>query len=354
MRATHGKTRARTARLATAALVVVFLTMGSATLSSAKVSHQDLVDAQNHLAQLNDHLSLLIEQYDAANLQLQQVQARLADERSAATHAQASYDQARAYLSARAAQAYEGAGSQIDLLLGATTLADFTDRLEFLDSVANQDVEAATQAEAARELARRTAEELAATVRAQQALLKTLDGQKADIEGGIAEQKTLIGSIQKELSAQAAAAAIKKSEPPPAPSPPGGGTPSPSPTPPPPPPPPSGGAGAAVAAAFSAIGVPYVWGGDNPQDGFDCSGLTMWSWAQGGVSLPHSSAAQYDAVPHVSQDDLQPGDLLFFYSPIHHVAIYVGGGMVIEALHPGTTVLEDVPDWANYVGAGRP
>ena len=88
--------------------------------------------------------------------------------------------------------------------------------------------------------------------------------------------------------------------------------------------------------------------------GFDCSGLTMWSWAHGGVSLPHSSAAQYAVLPHVSRDQIQPGDLLFFYSPIHHVALYVGGGLVIEAHHPGTVVAMDVPDWPNYVGAARP
>jgi cell wall-associated NlpC family hydrolase len=80
----------------------------------------------------------------------------------------------------------------------------------------------------------------------------------------------------------------------------------------------------------------------------------MWSWAHGGVSLSHSSAAQYAELPHLSRDQLRPGDLLFFYSPIHHVALYVGGGQVIEALHPGTTVLKDTPDWDNYVGAARP
>jgi cell wall-associated NlpC family hydrolase len=103
------------------------------------------------------------------------------------------------------------------------------------------------------------------------------------------------------------------------------------------------------------IGVPYVWGGSDPNVGFDCSGLTMWSWAQAGISLPHSSALQYAVLPHVARAELQPGDLVFFYSPIHHVGIYVGGGMMIHAPHTGAYVelvsLDSEPD---YVGAGRP
>jgi cell wall-associated NlpC family hydrolase len=118
------------------------------------------------------------------------------------------------------------------------------------------------------------------------------------------------------------------------------------------------GAEAAVNAAYSVLGVPYLWGGSNPDEGFDCSGLTMWAWAQGGVSLPHSSSAQYSVTPRVSSDDLQPGDLLFFYSPISHVALYVGNNQMIHATNPtdGPVHLESIADywWDVYVGAGRP
>ena len=115
----------------------------------------------------------------------------------------------------------------------------------------------------------------------------------------------------------------------------------------------NGDASAAVAAAYSAIGVPYVYAGSSPQTGFDCSGLTMWAWAHAGVSLPHSAAMQYDSIPHVSASQLQPGDLVFFYSPISHVAMYVGGGMMIEAPHTGAYVRK-VPLRQDFVGAGRP
>jgi peptidoglycan DL-endopeptidase CwlO len=119
----------------------------------------------------------------------------------------------------------------------------------------------------------------------------------------------------------------------------------------------SGGAAAAVAAAESQLGVPYVWGGETPGVGFDCSGLTQWAWGEAGVSIPRTAQDQFDAIPQVSLSDLEPGDLLFWgygTGDIYHVAMYVGGGEVIQAPETG----EDVsisPIWDDQlVGAGRP
>jgi cell wall-associated NlpC family hydrolase len=109
-----------------------------------------------------------------------------------------------------------------------------------------------------------------------------------------------------------------------------------------------------VRAAYSVLGTPYVWGMAEPHVGMDCSGLTMWSWGQVGVSLPHSSAMQYAVVTHISRSDIVPGDLLFFYSPIHHVAMYIGGNRMIEESHPGTVAHVATIYWQYFVGAGRP
>jgi cell wall-associated NlpC family hydrolase len=126
-----------------------------------------------------------------------------------------------------------------------------------------------------------------------------------------------------------------------------------------PPPTAAGGAGA-VQAAESQIGVPYVWGGESPKGsaspGFDCSGLTAWSWGQVGVGLPHYSGAQMADSTPVPVSDLQPGDLLF-YGPggSEHVAMYVGGGSMIEAPYTGASVwITGLRLGDGFVGAGRP
>ena len=110
-------------------------------------------------------------------------------------------------------------------------------------------------------------------------------------------------------------------------------------TPPHPPPPLAPGAAGAVQAAESEVGVPYLWGGTSPSTGFDCSGLVMWAYAQVGISLPHYSGAQFDDTTHIPLADIEPGDLLF-YGPggDEHVAMYVGGGSMVEAPYTGADV----------------
>ena len=115
----------------------------------------------------------------------------------------------------------------------------------------------------------------------------------------------------------------------------------------------SGRAGAAVQYAMAQVGDAYVYGAMG-ENAFDCSGLTMRAWAQAGVSLPHSSGAQYGSGPHIAASDLQPGDLVFYYSPISHVGIYIGNGMIVHAANPGTGVAVTGLYSMPYVGAVRP
>lgn len=115
----------------------------------------------------------------------------------------------------------------------------------------------------------------------------------------------------------------------------------------------SGRAAAAVQYAMAQVGDAYVYGAMG-ENAFDCSGLTTRAWAQAGVSLPHSSSAQFSSGPRIAASDLQPGDLVFYYSPISHVGMYIGNGMIVHAANPGTGVavagLHSMP----YVGAVRP
>ena len=115
----------------------------------------------------------------------------------------------------------------------------------------------------------------------------------------------------------------------------------------------SGRAAAAVAYAMAQVGDAYVYGAMG-ENAFDCSGLTMRAWAQAGVSLPHSSGAQYGSGPRIAASDLQPGDLVFYYSPISHVGIYIGNGLIVHAANPGTGVAVTGLYSMPYVGAVRP
>ena len=92
-----------------------------------------------------------------------------------------------------------------------------------------------------------------------------------------------------------------------------------------------------IQAALSRIGSPYSWGASGPS-AFDCSGLVMWSFQQAGISLPHSSQALAQGGQPVSMDQMQPGDLITYYSDASHVGIYIGDGMMVHASTYGTPV----------------
>ncbi|MFC6694487.1 C40 family peptidase [Nocardioides daphniae] len=115
----------------------------------------------------------------------------------------------------------------------------------------------------------------------------------------------------------------------------------------------SGRAAAAVKAALAQVGDAYVYGAVGP-DAYDCSGLTMMAWGAAGVGLPHSSSAQFSSGARVAQNDLKPGDLVFYYSPISHVGMYIGNGQIVHAANPSSGVRIAGVFSMPYVGAVRP
>jgi peptidoglycan DL-endopeptidase CwlO len=119
-------------------------------------------------------------------------------------------------------------------------------------------------------------------------------------------------------------------------------------------PPPSSVSGIAVNAASGQLGVAYRFAAESPGVAFDCSGLTKYAWGKAGVYLPHQSSAQYASTPHIPKDQAQPGDLIFYYSPIGHVGIYIGGGAMIHAPSPGDVVKVSPVYWNKVVGVSRP
>ena len=322
----------RITRLVLAAFLVVpaFVVSVSAT-SAATPTKQQVEAAKQRLAQLQTQFEASVERWNNAKYELGQAQARLADAKAMKDAADKDAAAARAALAQRAVDAYTGMGSDLDVLLGAQSFSEFSDRLEFMGAIAQSDSDLAAQADAAGQRAAWAAQQYAHAVSDAQTHLTEMTSERQQIQSNLAEQQTLAANLsaqwQAAIAAQqraAAAAAAQErasvSAPVPVDPPPTGGY---------VPPANASAAQIAVGAAYSVIGAPYVFGA------FDCSGLTSWAWAQAGISLPHSALAQLSSLPQVPLSAVQPGDIIYYGSVSPHVAIYVGGGSIIHARHPG-------------------
>lgn len=112
--------------------------------------------------------------------------------------------------------------------------------------------------------------------------------------------------------------------------------------------------------AYQVLGTPYRWGSDGRDGRFDCSGMTQAAYAAAGVTIPRVSRQQWYAGQHVTREQLQPGDLVFYAhdttdpATIHHVGIYVANGHMIDAPHTGAVIRFDRIDRPDYIGAVRP
>jgi len=169
-------------------------------------------------------------------------------------------------------------------------------------------------------------------------LEKTLAAEKADVDEKAAEAEDLLETLEARAAAVVAAPASRSAERSPV-------TIKDVPV--------SGRAKAAVQFALAQVGKSYVYGAAGPSS-YDCSGLTMSAWAAAGVALPHSSSAQMGATTPISISQLQPGDLVFYYSPVSHVGIYIGNGQIVDAANPSTGVRIAGVSSMPISGAGRP
>jgi cell wall-associated NlpC family hydrolase len=354
--------------------------VGDPSISAKQTEAQSVM---GQVQQLDSSLERVIQAYDLATVKLNQVRADYEANHAQLQVAKQSLKRAQAALSARLVSLYtsNGQNDSLEVLLGASSLDDLVSRFNTANRISSQDTQVLGEVThldnevKAREVRLKHAKAEAA------ALVRERASERASIQGQLAARRALLSSIRgqiahlqaqeaarqaelrRELAArvaaqqqQAPAQALSSTVAPVASSSGGGGGSSSSsssssvssgPAPPPT-------HSSVVAIAEQYLGVPYRWGGASPS-GFDCSGLVMYVFAQVGVSLPHSSYAQYGMGSPVSRDQLQPGDLVFF-DGLGHVGIYVGGGQFIHAPHTGDVVrISSLSGWysSSYVGARR-
>ena len=337
-------TRIRRTLLVLTVAAVALLGIVPASLSQAE-PRPSVSEVQRRIDALNVRIEAVNEDYDGSRLDLAVAKRKAGVAHSRVRAAQAQFDKVRTSIQAVAAAAYRSGGAdQFVQLISTSSPQTFLDRASSLDRIAaGQSAQMAAAATARHRL--KTAQADADREQAaQQALANNMSRQKREIESALAEQQRLLGSLRaderRQLASQqasrlrdAARASRSRAETYNGPA--------------------SGRAAIAVQEAYRQLGKPYQWGAAGP-DRFDCSGLTMWVWGKAGVSLPHQSRAQYAGGRKVSKSDLQPGDLVFYGSPIHHVGIYIGNGQKIAAPQTGDVVKIGSAWRDDYVGAIRP
>ena len=322
------------------------------------------------MQQLSDSLERARSQYDAATAQLAGIQRDLKENRRELRVAKHNLKASQRAIAQRLVALYtSNQESTLEVILGARSLDDMITRMDNAKTITSEDAAVLAQVKQFRGTVGRVGHKLQHERATQARVVAQRAAAKQAIESKIAQEHSLYSSIQGEIAklvaadrarqlAMAAAAAQRlRAEqaqqaqqqastvvgvsaatpqadtvvaPPPT-------------------------HGNVVQYAMSQLNTPYVWGGAAP-GGFDCSGLVMWSYAQVGVSLPHSSYAMWNMGVPVSKDQLQPGDLVFF-DALGHVGLYIGGGQFIDAPHTGAVVEIASLDagWyaQTYVGARR-
>jgi len=294
-------------------------------------------DATRLVTQASHQLEVVSEQVNDARVTLDKQKAAAARADKAAAEAQARLDAYGDQIRQLARSAYTSDGlTQLHVLMTSDSAEDFVSQLGTLDAIAghtNDMVAEVSRTAAAAKAARTEA------AQAQQAAQKTFDrvaAEQKDLQAKIADYKRQYAALTAPQQLQvrtahagttlAAPTSVKAN---------------------------SAAAQKAVNTALAQVGDPYVWGAAGP-DAFDCSGLMQYAYSAAGISLPHSSSAQSRMGTPVSRSQLQPGDLVFFYSPVSHVGMYIGNGKMVHASTSGEPVkVVDLDSMGSYNSARR-
>jgi peptidoglycan DL-endopeptidase CwlO len=345
-------------------LVAVAAALVSATAATADPSvDAKQSQAQQVLGQINAidvQLGAAVEAYNSANVHLQKIQGDLRDNAFELRVSRVNLKRSQAALEKRLVSIYTTGDqdSTLAVLLGSSNIDDLLNRMETIHSTSKQDAQIVRDVTTAKRQIQQHRVQLQQAKTEQERVVAQRAAERQHIQAQLADRRQLLSSIRsqiQQLKAQEAARQLQLaaqardriSNPSSNPIGVGAGSPEGSTVAPP------SIHGGVVGIAMRYLGVPYVWGGSSPS-GFDCSGLVMYVFAQIGVSLPHSSYAQFGMGAPVAMSQLQPGDLVFF-AGASHVGIYIGGGQFIHAPHTGDVVkISSLTGWyASTFAGGR-
>ena len=336
------------------ALAILLIAVGSLGLHAATpaAAEPNIDTVKQRVDRLYAQAEKASERYNAAKEQLKASEVRLKALNADLSRQQRVVDHMRGDVATMVVDQYQGEGlstaSQVVFSSDAEAFLDNLNAISSLNSQRGQMVREYGVQLKQLKLRKSAADDQVAALTKTRAVLKD---EKAKIDDRAAEAKALLGKLKEKQRLEllrrqrAAAAAAAQAAPavPAATAAPATGVPAVS----------SGRGVAAVRYAMAQVGDAYVWGATGPS-AYDCSGLTMMAWAQAGVGLPHSSSGQQGSGRRIAESDLAPGDLVFYYSPVHHVGMYIGNGMIVHAANPSAGVqvagLHSMP----YMGATRP
>jgi cell wall-associated NlpC family hydrolase len=310
---------------------------------------------QAELDQLETEIENQIEDYNAEQVKLNDIQNKLTEASQAFDEINAQYGEKQDIYEKRITEIYKnGSSSLLEVLLSTQSFTDFISRVRFLALIAHRDSSMVDTLMKERTLLRTARDELEQLKQQQEEVMTKLQSKKAEIQAKIAEKSKILSSVeidiqqiideqtktkaeeQKKLldelkmKAQSGLTSLTAMLDP----------------------------SSVISTTLQYLGIRYQWGGEKPETGFDCSGLVLYVFRQHGVIVPHYSGWQFKMGTTVGLSELQPGDLVFFGSPIHHVGIYMGdfngGKYMIHAPKTGDIIkISDFSTRKDFAGAKR-
>ena len=284
---------------------------------------------RSEINDLDHQLEVATEAYVGLQVSLKAINAKVDDSERRLYAVNHTLEKRRAALDQRVAAMYEeGRVTLFDVLLDARSIGDLLDQADLLSRITHSDADLVKETTAARDSAQSLALQLSEQKRSQVLLTEQAETKRAQIQQQLDQRQAVLNGLDQQIQqmvtqqqqADIASEQVLNQQ----------------------------GRDALADApgtlpynlartALKFLGVPYVWAAAGPNS-FDCSGLTMYVYGMFGIDLPHNAAAQFDLGTKITLDKALPGDLVFFGMPPHHVAMYLGDDLIVEAPHTGDFV----------------